>query len=738
MPRLKALTTGTVPRFIDVVHNLDSSELRVDNVVDRLRARGLRLALFGDETWLKLFPGRFHVADGTSSFYTKDFVEVDHNVTRHLAEELDPALAHPRSRHWEALIMHYLGMDHIGHQHGPESLEMHRKLLEMDHVFETVWRSLERQEERRAAEASQRPGAPPHKPALLVLLSDHGMNRVGNHGGASLPEASALLLLARVAPGEAGVWRGAAREAGSQESAESPAAPSSPAPALPRREINQVDLAPTLGLLLGCGIPEDSVGRLIPEAFRGLPEATLRAGLRANAEQLARLLRRQGLVAEASREQEQQEPELAAALARALGDKPTMRELELAVALASARLLRGAQGGAQRSDELLPPALAAAVAALVVAALVLALAAGRAGAGAASAEALALALALGVHTVSLSSSSAIENEHATWFFLATSWLAAVAARGARRGDADAAARALAVAALLRLLRARLQIINFFALAGAGPAPLRVDEAAAVLVLPEWAAAPPVAAAAVAAWAAATAHGWGRGPGWRWRWRAPPPELAALLAGAALVTWLNVQPGGGDLARARAAYACVGALALCGRALAALELLMLLLHRPGQAGLLLLGALAQRQVGSLANSPPAALLAHWLLGQCLFFALGNSHLVSTVDIAGAYTGLSGYSQAPVGALAAVILLSGPLQALAHAAAAPARSPAPAPHMLAATAAARLALASAVLVALRHHLFVWSVFAPKWIYEAALWALQAAACAALMLRQGQGLA
>jgi hypothetical protein len=441
------------------------------------------------------------------------------------------------------------------------------------------------------------------------------------------------------------------------------------------------------------------------------------------------LLRRQGLLSEASREQgqEEQEAELAAALARALGDEPTMRELELAVALASARLLRSAQG-AQQTDELLPPALAAAVAALVVAALVHAVEAARAGAGAAGTEALALALALGVHTVSLSSSSAIENEHATWFFLTTSWLAAVAARNTQRGDAAAAARALAVAALLRLLRARLQIINFFALAGAGPAPQRVDEAAAVLVLPEWAAASPVAAAAVAVWVAITAHGW------RWHLGAPPAELAALLVGAALVTWLNVQPDGGDLARARAAYACAGALALRGRTLAALELLLLLLHRPGQAGLLMLGALAHRQVSALADSPPTALLAHWLVGQCLFFALGNSHLVSTVDIAGAYTGLSGYSQALVGALAAVILLSGPLQGLAHAGAAPAT--APAPHLLAATAAARLALASAVLVALRHHLFVWSVFAPKWIYEAALWALQAAACVALLLRQSRG--
>jgi len=34
--------------------------------------------------------------------------------------------------------------------------------------------------------------------------------------------------------------------------------------------------------------------------------------------------------------------------------------------------------------------------------------------------------------------------------------------------------------------------------------------------------------------------------------------------------------------------------------------------------------------------------------------------------------------------------------------------------------RLVVATAVLVAMRTHLFVWSVFAPKWMYEAMVFA------------------
>ena len=63
---------------------------------------------------------------GTTSFYVNDFTEVDNNVTRHLEPELS-------TRDWDALILHYLGLDHIGHTAGPHSplvppkLEVHMR-----------------------------------------------------------------------------------------------------------------------------------------------------------------------------------------------------------------------------------------------------------------------------------------------------------------------------------------------------------------------------------------------------------------------------------------------------------------------------------------------------------------------------------------------------------------------------------------------------------------------------------
>jgi len=117
MPRIKAITTGSIPSFLDVILNFAESDTtstlaNQDTWLAQMQARGGKLVMYGDDTWLKLFPNTFSRADGTSSFFVSDFTEVDQNVTRHVADEL-------RAKDWDAWIMHYLGLDHIGHKTGP-------------------------------------------------------------------------------------------------------------------------------------------------------------------------------------------------------------------------------------------------------------------------------------------------------------------------------------------------------------------------------------------------------------------------------------------------------------------------------------------------------------------------------------------------------------------------------------------------------------------------------------------
>jgi predicted AlkP superfamily pyrophosphatase or phosphodiesterase len=93
MPRVKALTTGSVPSFLDLILNFaesdtSSSLATQDTWLAQLRRRGEgrddgKVVFYGDDTWLKLFPGGFFGrSEGTSSFFV--------SVSRHTSTRTSP------------------------------------------------------------------------------------------------------------------------------------------------------------------------------------------------------------------------------------------------------------------------------------------------------------------------------------------------------------------------------------------------------------------------------------------------------------------------------------------------------------------------------------------------------------------------------------------------------------------------------------------------------------------------
>lgn len=60
---------------------------------------------------------------------------MDNNVTRHLDTELG-------SSDWDVLILHYLGLDHIGHLAGPHSSLVPDKLNQMDGIVQKIYQAL--------------------------------------------------------------------------------------------------------------------------------------------------------------------------------------------------------------------------------------------------------------------------------------------------------------------------------------------------------------------------------------------------------------------------------------------------------------------------------------------------------------------------------------------------------------------------------------------------------------------
>ncbi|KAK8902695.1 hypothetical protein QC760_009184 [Botrytis cinerea] len=261
MPRIKAITTGSIPSFLDVILNFaesdtSSSLATQDTWLAQMKARGGgKMIMYGDDTWLKLFPETFDRADGTSSFFVSDFTEVDNNVTRHVPEEL-------MKDDWNTMVLHYLGLDHIGHKAGPRSPNMIPKQQEMDGIVRLIYENMEAQDYLSST--------------LLVLCGDHGMNDAGNHGGSAPGETSPALVF--MSPKFKDLMQTRQRF-------------EVPAPFEEEFEyyktVEQSDIAPTLGALLGFPIPKNNLGAFIDDFLLFWPERNDRVQiLRRNARQI--------------------------------------------------------------------------------------------------------------------------------------------------------------------------------------------------------------------------------------------------------------------------------------------------------------------------------------------------------------------------------------------------------------------------------------------------------------------
>jgi ethanolaminephosphotransferase len=138
---------------------------------------------------------------------------------------------------WSGLVVHFPGLDHLAHMGGAYSPYMHSKQQEMDEVVQKVYRSIETE---------------PHlDKTLFVLLGDHGMDDLGQHGGDSVEELSTALLF--ISPRLQALPR--ARDA--------PKSLGNPYSYF--GSVHQFDLVPTISGLLGLPVPRNNLGGFIPD-----------------------------------------------------------------------------------------------------------------------------------------------------------------------------------------------------------------------------------------------------------------------------------------------------------------------------------------------------------------------------------------------------------------------------------------------------------------------------------------
>lgn len=217
MQRLKGITTGSLPTFIDVGSNFATPEINEDNLIDQLIKQNESIVFMGDDTWSGLYPKRFVREYSYPSFNVWDLDTVDNGIMDHLLPEI-------AKKDWSFLIAHFLGVDHCGHRYGPYHPEMARKLGEMNEMIRSVVDTID-------------------DDTMLFVIGDHGMTSTGDHGGDSEAEVTAAMFVF------------------------------SSRPLLsidivsPTDTVRQVDLVPTLSAILGLPIPFSNLGTIILETL---------------------------------------------------------------------------------------------------------------------------------------------------------------------------------------------------------------------------------------------------------------------------------------------------------------------------------------------------------------------------------------------------------------------------------------------------------------------------------------
>ncbi|KAJ0094045.1 hypothetical protein Patl1_24700 [Pistacia atlantica] len=244
LQRLKGLTTGGLPTFIDVGNSFGAPAIVEDNFIHQLVSNGKRVVMMGDDTWVQLFPHHFKkILSLPHLSMLRIFIRyaVDNGCIEHLFPSL-------YEEDWDVLIAHFLGVDHAGHIFGVDSIPMIDKLEQYNAMLEKVIEVI----------GSQSGPGGIHENTFLLVMGDHGQTINGDHGGGTAEEV------------ETSIFAMSFKEPPSSMPSEIDS--SSCEINLDHKRtfissVQQLDFAVTVSALLGVPFPFGSIGRVSPELY---------------------------------------------------------------------------------------------------------------------------------------------------------------------------------------------------------------------------------------------------------------------------------------------------------------------------------------------------------------------------------------------------------------------------------------------------------------------------------------
>ncbi|HEX7599284.1 MAG TPA: alkaline phosphatase family protein, partial [Polyangia bacterium] len=241
IPGLRALGCGTSSDYLDLFENWGAGVTNQPNLLANLKSAGFGTGLIGDDAWARLYrpwldTSQTEVNLSGFEYYLHAMDKPDEVHFERAQRSL--AAAHPPC----FLIVHFVGLDHAGHKLGPQS-EVYASLARrMDEKIAGLMRAVDSE-------------------TTVLVTSDHAMTNRGGHGGGDLEARQTPIVM---------LGKGIRPTAG--------------------LDIEQVDLAATMAVLLGVPIPAQSIGRIVHQAL-DTSDQQLEAALQQNRNQLLHLLK---------------------------------------------------------------------------------------------------------------------------------------------------------------------------------------------------------------------------------------------------------------------------------------------------------------------------------------------------------------------------------------------------------------------------------------------------------------
>lgn len=230
--RIISIATGTFQTFWDGLENFYPQENKRDDSFATLlwTAFPQQCYFFGDDTWLHAFPC---IKDDRQSVGFPSFDVFDlHSIDREI-----PALVAGVPDSFKILIVHVLGVDHVGHGYLGDKELIKAKLSEYDSFIETF---------------IEKAGGD----GCVTIFGDHGMTEKGEHGGETWNELAAGLIHSD----GSGFFEFKARHEAFIRSMQDIRKGILKTSCIP-----QVDLTATISFLHGIGIPSSCAGSIVPE-----------------------------------------------------------------------------------------------------------------------------------------------------------------------------------------------------------------------------------------------------------------------------------------------------------------------------------------------------------------------------------------------------------------------------------------------------------------------------------------